>query len=175
MEKIKRKIKMFWLEHSDPIIFYTLLIGGVIIIVQVLNQIAINKNKEENNNTNIIQNEKIIYKSNPEDVELINKFIKYCKEKNLEGAYSLLSEECKNELYPTLEEFTNKYYSRVFDKKCNTSIKYDENNDLYNITFFEDMLETGKIENKEIAKDQYKIIQEILDKKIYINYNQEIK
>lgn len=174
MENIKRKIKIFWVEHSDPILFYTILIVAVIAIVQILNQLAIQNSKKDINENNA-QNEKVVYKKDEKDVELIKKFVNYCKEEKIEQAYGLLSEKCKKELYPTIEDFTNKYYNKIFKQKRNIEIKYENTNDLYSITFVEDILEAGKIENRDNIKDHYKIEQEVIDKKIYINFNQEIK
>ena len=47
MESIRRKIKFFWLEHRDPIILYSSVIIGIILVVQFLNQRVIEKNKAE--------------------------------------------------------------------------------------------------------------------------------
>lgn len=172
MESIKRKIKIFWLEHSDPIIFYSGLIIGIILIVQFLNRLAIEKNENENkiNNTNAIIEESY---NNSEDKGLIENFINYCKENKTQEAYELLSKKCKEESYQTYEIFISEYYNKVFNKKRTVEIIYEEEKQLYKINFYSDILESGGFTSNIV--DYYKIEQDIIENKIYINFYKDIK
>ena len=74
MESIRRRIKIFWLDHRDPILFYTIMIAGIIIIVQILNQIAISRSAEkeiskepENNVFNLFED--ILPKTSDKDID----------------------------------------------------------------------------------------------------------
>lgn len=178
MEKLRRSLKIFWTEHGTPILFWTLVIIGIIIIVQGLNALAIKKEASKQKNNNIISNNSevkvISAKENKENEELIEKFINHCKENKLEEAYSLLSENCKKDLYPTIHTFSNQYYKKFFASKKDTEIQYDSNN-VYKITFYDDILESGKIENRKNIIDYYKIEQEVIEKKIYINFNKDME
>lgn len=176
MEKLRRALKIYWAEHGTPILFWTLVILGVIIVVQALNALAIQKeaNKQKNNNTisNNSEATAISTEENKENEELIKKFISNCKENKIEEAYNLLSENCKKDLYSTVNTFSNQYYKKFFASNRDIEIQYDSNN-IYKIIFYEDILESGKIEGRENVIDYYKIEQEVIEKKIYINLNQE--
>lgn len=168
MEKIRRKIKIFWMEHSDPIIFYTLIVFCIIFIVQILNKVAIEKQKD-NNTTTYNENSAVSnnsYSYNKKDKETIQEFIEYCKKNEIENAYSLISNECKENLYPTINDFINNYYNKRFNQNYDIQTKYKLKN-TYEIYFYENALESGKIEDRDYIKDHYQIIEE----KIYINTN----
>lgn len=175
MEKFRRTLKIFWTEHGTPILFWIIVIIVVIIITQSLNNYAIkqqNKKKEDIYQKNI---EQPIFKENNANTQLVKKFIDYCENEQIENAYGLLSENCKKELYPTAKDFSNLYYNQLFKKKHNIEIKYNSKDDIYEVIFYEDILESGKIENRNNVIDQYKIEKEVLEDKIYININQSIK
>ena len=176
MEELRRKIKIFWIEHGTPILFWTIVVVVVLIIVRLLNNYAIQQNTQ-NNNTQV-QNEnttqQITYQENKVYTSLINQFIEYCKNEQIEQAYEMLSENCKTELYPTIDDFSTSYYKRIFSQSRDIEVKYDSTNDTYQIVFYEDILESGKLENRGSIIDYYKIEQEILEDKIYINLNKSI-
>jgi len=102
-----------------------------------------------------------------DDVTVINEFIENCNERNIEKAYSLLSNECKEEMYPT-KDFYENYYMMVFN---NNKLEYSVENwiqDTYEVKFIEDMLATGKI-NDENKQDYITIVEENDSFKININ------
>ena len=172
MEQIRRKIKIFWLEHNGPIKLYTLVIVGVIAVVQILDQIAIDYNKYNKSNSNIVSSQSAEEKEEiKENIYLIDIFIKYCTEQKIEGAYKLLSQDCKNDKYPNLEDFKNNYYNKIFNKKLNIEVEFDSKTNLYKVTFYEDMLESGKIEGRDNIVQYCKIQQENQERKIYLNAN----
>lgn len=175
MEKLRRALKIYWTEHGTPILFWTIVIAVIIFIVQILNFFAIQKEKQKINisnstgmNTNITKTEK------NKDKEIIHKFVELCEQSNIEQAYDMLSEQCKKEQYPTMNEFKNGYIYKIFDTKKEIEIKYQQD-EIFQVIFYEDILESGKIENRESIIDYYKIQQEVIDKKIYININKDIK
>ena len=99
---------------------------------------------------------------------VINEFIENCNERNIEKAYSLLSNECKEEMYPTAKDFYENYYMMVFN---NNKLEYSVENwiqDTYEVKFIEDMLATGKI-NDENKQDYITIVEENDSFKININ------
>ena len=49
-----------------------------------------------------------------EMIEVIEQFVEYCNNGNVEEAYNLLSDECKDEMYKTLNDFKVSYYDQVF-------------------------------------------------------------
>lgn len=169
---LKRKIKIFWVEHGDPILLSIILIAGVIIIVQGLNYMAVKRKKETNNNINNITEENVeIEKKTNENKQLIERFIQYCDDGNIEDAYDLLSENCKIDLYPTKEEFINKYYEKMFNDKRDTEVEYIPEEDIYKIKFYDSILESGKVEGRNYISNECKIEKEVLESKIYISIN----
>lgn len=168
MESIRRKIKIFWLDHSDPIIFYSIVLIGVIIIVQFFNRLAIEKNKEESMTNTVINGN-----YNLKDDSLVKDFIDYCKQKETQKAYEMLSRKCKKELYPTYEEFINNYYNKIFNQKRTVQTEYDREKDIYKISFYTDILESGGFTNS--IQDYYKIERDVLENKVYINVYKDIK
>lgn len=170
MESIRRRIKIFWLEHSDPIIFYSIVIIVIILIVQFFNRLAIEKNKSDETATSETTTESYIY--NAEDKKLIENFVNLCKDNKTHEAYKLLSNRCKQELYPTYEEFINNYYYKMFSEKRTIEINYEKERKLYKITFYTDILESGGLKNGIV--DNYKIEQDVLENKIYINFYKNI-
>ena len=46
--------------------------------------------------------------------QIIIKFIDYCNSGEINSAYELLSDDCKQILFPSIESFLNNYYNRIF-------------------------------------------------------------
>lgn len=101
--------------------------------------------------------------------DVIKQFINYCNEGNIEMAYNMLSLDCKNVLYPTLEEFQNNYYAINFENRktynLQSWITYD-NKYTYMVELKEDILSTGNVSNIK-KQDYYTVIEE--NDKYYLN------
>ncbi len=65
-------------------------------------------------NYSVVSGDKISEKTSKETNTIIDNFIKYCNEGNTQEAYNLLTDDCKEELFPTLEIFINNYYNNIF-------------------------------------------------------------
>ncbi len=141
------KMKDFWRKNKTKIII-ALLIWLVIVII---NYILKNINVEITPKTTYEPHTAIMDDSNvPEKLqnpieELISKYINYCNNKEYENAYNMLSYDCKNQLYPNIEDFKT-YIDSVFDEKKAYYIQdYSNEKDtyIYSVCIFEDMLATG--------------------------------
>lgn len=89
-----------------------------------------------------------------EHTSIIDEFMKYCNNGNIEEAYSLLTDECKEEIFPSLDSFKNKYYNNVF----NTYKTYSLQNwfeDTYKVKLIEDSLATGKLNSNSSYLQEY--------------------
>ena len=104
-----------------------------------------------------------IYK---EQSKIIDDFIKYCNEGNTKEAYDLLSKDCKEIMFPTLEYFIENYYKMIFNEKKIYSIKNWTNN-TYKINMTENILSTGKVSNGVSIEDYFTIVN--AEKKLNIN------
>lgn len=175
---LKSKIKIFWSEHRDPILFYAILFIAVILIVQGLNLIAknnIEENKTINNMENQIETEvKTTQKEDIENKKLVNQFVDYCENGKIEEAYNLISDECKKEKYKTLADFKTNYYNKIFNKKRSVEVKKQKNNS-YKVIFYEDMLEKGKADENTSITDYYTIQDSVIEIKLNINTQNNIK
>ena len=167
MEKIRRKIRLFFVFYGR---FLFTIIGIILLLilgVQTLNNITIEQKKK---NTPTVE-EKIEInrqeKIKEEEKEYISRFIEYCNKNQIQEAYNMLSVKCKQENYKDIKEFKEKYINKVHSIPiCNYQIV--ENNELYQAILIQDMLITGKSDS--IIKENYKIERTALELKIYI-YN----
>ena len=75
---------------------------------------------------------------------VLEQFIKYVTNKQIEQAYSLLTEDCKAILYPTLEGFEQKYcqdlYEKIYDFQSWSST---DNTYVYQVRFYESDIKQG--------------------------------
>lgn len=82
-------------------------------------------------------------------IEYITNFIKFCNEKDIENAYSMISEDCKEVLFPTIDYFKKAYYNNNF--KTNKIYEIQAwNSSTYKVDLMENMLQTGKINSNSI-------------------------
>lgn len=130
--------KLISLYNQNRAVFWVIviIIALILIVIQTLNsmvkqgnedtksqmlQNALNQANTTQNQTiqNKVQGEKSIStgekvvnaKSNE---ELIKEFVKCCNEGDVESAYNMLTDECKEVLYPSLERFKKGYVDRIF-------------------------------------------------------------
>ncbi len=76
------------------------------------------------------------------DGNIIKLFIEMCNNKKFESAYAMLSDDCKNLLYPTKEKFMELYANSVFNNYKNYKIdKFNERT--YKVDYKEDAITTG--------------------------------
>ena len=176
MEKIFR----FYNQNRKSILLSVLTIVLVIVLVQALNNLVKENTKrekqEQKKNANIIKQEE--YKENPDisitisDTQvyekknmIIDQFIRYCNAGEIESAYNLLSDDCKNELYPNIGVFKKNYIDIVFEStKLYSKEQYCENT--YKVRLYEDIISTGKASNS-IIEDYYTV--QIEESKIKVN------
>lgn len=127
------------------------------------------------NNTKLISKESAITGETMTNEEIkntmfiIDQFISFCNNKELEQAYNLLTDECKNKIYHTLESFEQGYYNDVFGgevKKCSV-----ENwvNNIYKVKITEDILSTGRSNNGYSKQDYITVKKEENGYKLNIN------
>ena len=75
---------------------------------------------------------------------VLEQFIQYVTNEQIEQAYGLLTEDCKAILYPTIEGFEQKYcqdlYHKIYDFQSWSST---DNTYVYQVRFFDNMLSAG--------------------------------
>lgn len=93
-------------------------------------------------------------------IKAIDNFISYCNSGNVQEAYNLISNECKEVMYQEINNFIELYYKPIFaNGKRNVSI---ENwiNDTYVVTLNEDALATGSFSEENSFKDYFTIVKD---------------
>ena len=174
-----------WYNQNRRIIWIVILtIVGVIALIQTLNTYYKNNPEDVNSSTNnstttynannysIITQEKTDVNATEKSIDLIGYFFKYCNSGQIEYAYNLLSTECKQELYPTIEEFKTEYYNRIFtEQKSYNSMLWitTSGRHTYRIEITEDLLATGGQKDNMPIEDYYTIVYENGTYKLNIN------
>ena len=77
--------------------------------------------------------------------KLIQEYIDHCNNKEYEAAYNMISQECREVLYPDISDFKI-YIDSIFDEKKVYYIQNYSNLDnkyIYSVCIFEDILATG--------------------------------
>lgn len=183
----------FWNKNRRGIIVGIAAIVLLIVAIQALNQMARIKKEEEKNNKielteeekklptqSIIGGDNVSIETTKSNVEIIEEFIEKCNNNDIEGAYSMLTDECKEELFTTQENFKKGYYDIIFNgKKIGNIENYISNNKryTYKVTFYEDILSTGNANNSKSYQDYITIDENSENGKLNINsfiYKKEI-
>lgn len=149
-----------WNQNRKVIIIIALIVVFCFLVLQILNNIAkenIEKqnmgNKIENENvklptTSIITGETVDKKTTENNVQIIEEFNDMCNNGKISEAYNLLSNNCKETLFKTVEDFKNNYYDIIFKDTRTIKIENYKNStttNTYAVTFYTDLMETGDI------------------------------
>lgn len=93
-------------------------------------------------------------------LKTLDKFGQYCINGEIDKAYNLLSDECKEEMYYSEEYFKSAYYDNIFKgEKKDISV---ENwvGDTYKVRFIEDALSTGTYDKCSAIQDYITIVKD---------------
>ena len=188
------KLRKFFYDNKNKIIKIGAFIIFLFIILQLLNKLVQIKNKKsienvaasnttnantttQNDNKGLISNKSAVNGSEVSKENLKNatdtiyKFVDYCNKQEIEKAYNLITEECKQQMYPTLDAFKNAYYGDVFNGKQRTCTIEHWVGDIYKVRMGEDILSTGK--DTGYAKEDYITIKKV-DNEYKLNINNYI-
>lgn len=92
--------------------------------------------------------------------ELIDTYFNYCNTKQYEQAYNMLSQECKDTYFETLDDFIS-YIDYIFDEEKIYTIQNYSNDDgvyIYQIRIMEDILKTGLTGQEDLSYYQERIV-----------------
>lgn len=173
-----------WYNQNRQTFWITILIViGAVGLIHTLNNYYKNNTKEESSSTNVstttyntpnysvITQEKINVTNSENSETIIKSFFEYCNNGKIEEAYSILSQDCKEELYPNMNDFKQKYYNNIFteSKMYNSTLWISNaNKNTYRLEITGDILATGKKENMPI-EEYYTIIYENGEYRLNIN------
>ena len=199
------KIKRYYNQNKKVIWKITSFMVFLILLIQLLNYFV--KNKENSNiSSNLSIDNRItshneysdLYvaaegsvlsqentvESKSELMQTINNFFKFCNIGEIDKAYNLLTNECKEELYPSKEKFKKYYYDTIFNGKKKIITLENWISNTYKVDISDNALSTGKysknnniqdyITIKECEENQYKLNINGFIKRKYINKETEM-
>jgi len=154
-------IRYYNQNRRELFIIIIIILFGILLLQFINLKVAQKRNEELNeNNSNSSKNSSSMYGDNIEtyqvvtgekndvtatdDIEYIIKFIEYCNDGNISQAYQMISNECKEILFPSLEYFKQSYYQNNFDTQKSYNIT-NWSSSTYIIEYKEDMLKTGQV------------------------------
>ncbi len=166
------KLIRLYNQNRLLVIAIVIIIALILIVIYTLNALAAEmqekrsnerSNLKDNNidktaisqkDTSAITGEKV--ENNESNIQTIKRFIEYCNEGKYDLAYDMLSNECKTEVYPSLERFKTIYVDRMFNIKrmytlenWYSSLYYDT----YFVKYIEDILATGNVNSENNMSD----------------------
>ncbi len=180
-------LRHFYYQNKQKIWKVVLIIAFILGIIYFLNYLQKNGSNSNNlasNNKDTIysdqQNKTYISNQSAvsgqtvteKEVQTINstisKFLQYCKNKQYEQAYNMLSDDCKENEYDTLEKFQDKYIGAKFNKDALYEIEKWMNN-TYKISIANDLLSTGNVNDTQRQVEYITIVEENDIQKLNIN------
>lgn len=164
----------YYNQNREKIIKVIVIIIAVIALIQILNQMAKKQAEAKKENTQNIQSSSIISNNQSSDKSAnkiqtdsiinsgtittqtasknqtkIKNFVQFCNNGDVNSAYSMLSQNCKDELFETAQEFKTKYVDKIFLSKKQYNIENWISSSLgetYKVTYInDDTLQTGTI------------------------------
>lgn len=147
--KIRLKVRNFIKKHKNKLIIIIL----AWIIIVVINYILGHQKVQVTLNTTYAPHEVLLTSETevPENLQspienLIDDYVNKCNNKDYNGAFNLLTDDCKTHVFnDSLDEFT-KYASSVFPEKKRYSIQNYSNSGgyyIYNLKLIDDIITTG--------------------------------
>ena len=178
------KISRFYNKNRKIIWISVFVIVFAISIPRALNNYAIKQNEQKRSSSNVNITTTSGNKDNPvisggtpqiettkQNKTVIDSFIEYCNNGSVDEAYKLLSNNCKEKLYPTIDEFKERYFDNIFKNKkiYDAQAWYNSNGCYtYKINLSEDILATGNANGSSI-EEYYTIVNENGENKLNIN------
>lgn len=176
----------FFNQNRKKIFWIILIIVFLFLFIQLLDWIAQNKKNQGeiivNNSTNnsydagelvtdksLVSGQTISSSYLNSATDAINEFVNYCNNGELQKAYNMLTDECKEVMFSTVDSFRRIYYEGNFngEKKSCTIENWVGNT--YRINLTGDILSTGDLTNLGTKEDYITIIEQDNECKLNIN------
>lgn len=172
------------MEHKEKSVKNTLITLASVIVAVIIIKLPFQiwnsqiKKSSDSQPNNVLNNERItnidyedVYQIQVENT--IKKFIDYCNSGKTENAYNMLTDKCKEEMYPSLQNFVDNYYTNKFSTPKNYIIT-KVNAYVYKVDLKESSVNTGKISEDSIqdfiiVQDNKLNINEDIEKDLNVN------
>lgn len=181
-----RKLRILYHNNKTKIWLILGIIIFVYVIIRMFNAQIKKENEEKINNgtnqnfqvttylpssqTSVMTNSSTPKENLKKDTEIIKNFIDFCNDNNIEEAYNLLSQQCKDELYKNINDFYNKYYKNMFNEKRSYDIENwaSSKNITYKVKYLNDIMSSGTV-NDEYIEEYITVVTENNEKKLNVN------
>lgn len=168
-------------ENRYKILAIIVAIILVLCLIKALNEFAKGSNNTKNENvTNTNSNYKpqetavlgdnVSSAKQEEITNIMDEFISYCNSKEIEKAYNLLTDECKEEIFSSsIENFKTNYVEKIFTtyKTYNMQSWINGTNPTYKVRILDDLLSSGS--TGEVVEDYITIVKQNNEYKISLN------
>lgn len=181
-----RNLRILYHNNKTKIWLILGIIIFVYVIIRMFNAQIKKENEEKINNgtnqnfqvttylpssqTSVMTNSSTTKENVKKDKEIIKNFIDFCNDNNIEEAYNLLSQQCKDELYKNINDFYNKYYKNIFNEKKSYDIENwaSSKNITYKVKYLNDIMSSGTV-NDEYIEEYITVVTENNEKKLNVN------
>lgn len=159
-------------KNSKLIWYIVIIIAFGLFAIKSLNSYY--EKSEERKKTEIINNKtnetaqnttKVDKTNNSVESDSIEKtmssFVNYCNNREIENAYKMLTDECKNAMFPSVEDFERVYINNIYNvARTYEIVKWstDENKTTYLVKLYGDLLSTGGT-NSNYTEDYYTFVE----------------
>lgn len=154
----------------------------ILSLIRELNEMAKQANQKENSKNiveevsdykpqqTMISGGNVSNTAQEENTKIMDEFIDLCNKKEIEKAYNLLTDECKEEMFDSnIQNFKKNYIEKIFtvDRTYNMQSWINGENQTYKVKILEDVMSTGKI--GETVEEYYTIVKKDGKSKLNIN------
>lgn len=119
----------------------------------------------------LISGDNVVEEQQEANTYVMDQFIKYCNEKEVEKAYNLLTDECKEVIYNSnIDNFRKNYVEKIYTSNKTYSMQswIRENSSVtYKVRIIDDILSTGKV--GDVVEDYYTVVKQNGSNKLNIN------
>ena len=159
-------------QNGKTIAYGILIIVFILIAIKSLNsfyekreekqKIEISQNKVEENSEEQIENEENNNSIESDSIEkTLKSFVNYCNKGEIDNAYTMLTDECKKAVFPTVDYFKTAYVDKIYNvKRTYEMVKWstDENKTTFLVKLYGNILATGGTGNN-YTEDYYTFVE----------------
>lgn len=177
----RRWLSGFWRDNKERIKAIAKFFGLLILIAFAAAAFLSRDRSNTNQNTvkqvynpskTVIAGSNVSEEEFKEEENLVKTFVEFCNAQNYSEAYNLLTKECKNKLYPTLESFKTNYCQIIFGARREYNMQSwisDGGYNTYRVRFTQDFISTGVYNETEKYEDYITIVTNDQSKGINVN------
>lgn len=159
----------YWNQNRKKILIAIVIVAITIFLIKAINYILSQQTREITINENsvivdssiptesVITGEKLPEITTNRNMDIIEQFVELCNNSEYQNAYDLLSNDCKEEVFNTVDQFKVDYFDKIFStsKTYELELWYSNSgNYTYRIIYYEDnILSTGQISSSNNIED----------------------